>query len=158
MIVVMVVIATTVTSIICLTSYKEQVIQGSEDQTSVVASQGASRINAVMTDAENLIYDIIFYIQAHVEKDKLLSKDEEYISNFVNEFKEVEQQLSSAMDNMMKSVNEIISNSVTSAQATESIASSAKTVSEKTKRLFESVEQTKYGCDKLTDVMNRFTL
>ena len=59
---------------------------------------------------------------------------------------------------MVDHLNEIANSSVTSAQATESIASSAKAVSEKTLRLVQSMEQTKNGCDKLINVMNRFTL
>jgi methyl-accepting chemotaxis protein len=85
-------------------------------------------------------------------------KDAEYISDFVNEFKEVEQQLSTAMDNMIKSINEIANSSATSAQATESIAVSAKSVSDKTLTLVKSMEQTKEGCDKLIGVMGKFRL
>ena len=64
--VIMVIIATVVTSAVCLVSYRDKVIQATEEQTKVAASQCASKLNTVMTDAENLIYDIIFYIQAQV--------------------------------------------------------------------------------------------
>ena len=118
------------------------------DSLSTSARQALDYIrNQVVEDYENMV---------HIGEQYY--KDAEYIYNFVTEFKEVEQQLSSAMDNMVKSINEIANSSVTSAQATESIASSAKAVSEKTLRLVQSMEQTKNGCDKLINVMNRFTL
>jgi len=103
--------------------------------------------NQVVSDYDNMV---------HIGEQYY--KDAEYINTFVNEFKEVEQQLSSAMDNMIKSINEIANSSVVSAQATESIATSAKEVSEKTKKLVESVESTKEGCGRLTEVMSRFKL
>ena len=101
MMVLMVIVATVITSAMCLSSYRDKVIQASEDQTKVIASQGASRLDMVMTDAENLIYDIIFFIQANVEKDQLLSKDPVYFAQFEKEVNDYVMQETDKLDNVL---------------------------------------------------------
>ena len=98
---IMVLVATVITSVLSLTSYRTKVIQSSEEQTKVIASQAASRLDMVMTDAENLIYDIIFYIQAQVEKEQLLSKDPVYFAAFEKEVNDYVMKETNKLDNVL---------------------------------------------------------
>jgi len=101
MMAIMVIIATVITSVVCLTSYRDKVIQASEDQTKVIASQGASRMDMVMTEAENLIYDIIFYIQAHVDKQRFLSREPGYFDVFEKDVNQYVMQETDKLDNVL---------------------------------------------------------
>ena len=101
MTVIMVIVTSVIISAVCLTSYKDKVIQAAEDQTKVVASQGAGQMDMVMTQAETLIYDIIFYIQAHVEKDKILAEDKAYFTQFEKDVNDYVMQETNKLDNVL---------------------------------------------------------
>ncbi len=101
MTIIMVIITSVATSVVCLTSYRKKVVEAAEDQTKVVASEGAARMDMVMTEAETLIYDIIFYIQARVEKDRILAKDKVYFEKFEQDVNNYVMQETDKLDNVL---------------------------------------------------------
>lgn len=101
MTIIMVIITSVATSLVCLISYKKKVVEAAEDQTKVVASEGAARMDMVMTEAETLIYDIIFYIQAHVEKDRILAKDQAYFAQFEKDVNNYVMKETNKLDNVL---------------------------------------------------------
>ena len=88
MTVISLIVASLGVSLVCLSQFNKSVKNSSKTEVELATLRGTQSINNILENVDTTIYDIVFNITSKVDKDKVLSKDENYFKEFQKEINE----------------------------------------------------------------------
>lgn len=88
MTVISLIVASLGVSLVCLSQFNKSVKNSSKTEVELATLRGTQSINNILENVDTTIYDIVFNITSKVDKDKVLSRDENYFKEFEKEINE----------------------------------------------------------------------